>query len=101
MTHSVVWLEQADTDLDLIYQWIARHADPETALRFVLRIEEAGEKLGDFPGRGRPRTAIGPGLRSIPFERTATIFYTIAADEVRIVRVIHARRDAAGAFAEG
>ena len=101
MTHSVVWLEQADADLDAIYQWIALRADPETALRFVLRIEAATTKLAEFPDRGRPRTTIAPDLRSIPFARTMTIFYTVAASSVRIVRVLHARRDTPGAFDEG
>ena len=100
MTHSLVWLEQADADLDAFYQWIAHRADPETALRFVLGIEAAGENLADFPRRGRLRMEIHPGLRSIPFARTVTSFYAVVANEVRIVRVLHARRDTAAAFDE-
>lgn len=100
MTHSVVWLEQADADLDAIYQWIALRADPETAFRFVLRIEAAAAKLAEFPTRGRSRPTIAPDLRSIPFARTVTIFYTIAAHQVQIVRVLHARRDTVAAFDE-
>jgi len=65
VTHSVVWREQADADLDALYDWIAERSDPEVALRYVLRIEEAAETLADFPRRGRPRDEIRSGLRSI------------------------------------
>lgn len=100
VTHKVVWLERADLDLDAIYQWVADRSDPETALGFVLQIEEAAERLADFPNRGSPRNAIKEGLRSIPHARSVSIFYTVQLDQVRIVRVIHARRDLNAAFEE-
>jgi plasmid stabilization system protein ParE len=56
--------------------------------------------LPSSPNRGRPRDAIRSGLRSIPLGRTVTIYYEVGANEVQIVRVIHARRDAATAFAD-
>ena len=98
--HRVVWREQADADLDTLYNWVAEQADPDVAHRYVLRIEETAGKLANFPSRGRPRDAIGSGLRSIPFERSVTIFYEVGKDEVQVVRVIHARRDAPDAFAD-
>jgi toxin ParE1/3/4 len=100
VTHKVVWREPATADLEAIYDWIADAADPETALRFVTRIEAACEKLADFPRRGRLRADILPGLRSIPFARTVTVFYIVDAGEVRIVHIFHARRDAEAAFAQ-
>lgn len=100
MPHSVSWLEHADADLDALYEWIAEQSGSEVALRYVLRIAEAGERLADFPNRGSPRDTIRSGLRSIPFDRTATIYYEVGPSEVRIVRVIHARRDIASAFAD-
>ena len=75
-----------------------RSSDDPFGPHGIARPEAAAARLAHFPGRGRSRAAIGPGLRSIPFARTVTIFYTIAANEVRIVRVLHARRDAATAF---
>jgi toxin ParE1/3/4 len=93
VTLRILWSEQADADLDAIYAWIAGEAGPEVALRYVLRIETAAEKLVDFPNRGRSRDEIRPGLRSIPFAHSISIFYAVSAGEVQIVRVINARRD--------
>lgn len=98
MTHKVIWREEAIADLKAIYVSTADQANPDIALRFVQRIESAGEKLADYPDRGRRRDNIRPGMRSVPFRRAVTIFYAVDADEVQIVRVIHARRDAPAAF---
>ena len=99
MPHSVIWGEEATTDLRTIYLSAAEAATPEIALRFVQRIEAAAGKLADFPDRGRPRDAIRSGLRSIPMGRTVTIYYEVGIGQVQIVRVIHARRDIVAAFA--
>ena len=51
------------------------------------------ERLAEFPGLGRKRPALRPGLRSVPLRRLrVTVFYEPtpdAADRVRIVRVLH------------
>jgi toxin ParE1/3/4 len=98
VTHKVIWREAASADLDALYDWIANLGEPEIALRFTLRIEAACERLTDFPHRGTPREDINPGLRSIPFERTVTIFYLVEKTEVQIVHVLHGARDIVGAF---
>lgn len=85
--------EAADADLDAIYRWIADRADPDTALRFVRRIRAACEQLADFPNRGTPHDDLVAGLRSIPFERRATIAYLVQGNEVRVARILYAGRD--------
>lgn len=52
-----------------------------------------------FPRRGTPRDEIMPGLRSIPFERRATIFYRVGEEEVEIVHILYRGRDIERAFA--
>ena len=99
-THSVIWTEPAVADLRGIYLWTADRANRDVALRFVQRIEGMAEQLIDYPRRGRPRDEIRPGLRSIPFERSVTIFYHVVGDDVQVVRVIPARRDIAAAIDE-
>lgn len=99
-THSVIWTEPAVADLRGIYLWTADRANRDVALRLLQRIEEAAEKLTDYPRRGRPRDEIRPGLRSIPFERAAIIFYEAGENRVQIVRVIDGRRDLAAAIEE-
>jgi toxin ParE1/3/4 len=98
VTHRVIWREQAVADLRAIFYSISDQADAEVALRFVQRIEAAGEKLTDFPKRGRKRDEIRAGLHSIPFRDAVTIFYQVGTSDVWIVRVIRARRDIATAF---
>ena len=99
-THSVDWAEPAVADLRAIFLWATERADRDVALRFVQRIEEVAEKLSDYPRRGRTRDEIRPGLRSIPFERAAIIFYEVCDARVQIVRVIDGRRNLAAAFGE-
>jgi len=95
----VTYREAADADLDAIYHWIADRADPETALQFGDRITSTCERLSYFPRRGTPRDEIMPGLRSIPFEHQATIFYLVGEEEVEIVHIRYRGRDVARAFA--
>lgn len=93
MTHEVVWHPQARNDLYDIYDWIADRADPAAALAFTSRIEAHVERLRDFPNRGTPRYQLSPGLRSTTFERRIIVTYRVEANEVLILRVIHAARD--------
>lgn len=83
----------AIADLKRIADWIGEHADEEVGEAYVRRIETRCGQLGHFPRRGRPRDELGEGLRSIAFERRATILYRIEAGEVVILRVHYAGRD--------
>jgi toxin ParE1/3/4 len=84
-------------DLEAIGDYI--HADdPTAALRFVAALTERCGKLAQAPRGGRQRPEMGqPGLRSVPFQRYV-IFYTCAADDVRIERVLHGARDIESLF---
>jgi toxin ParE1/3/4 len=64
------------------------------AWTYVRRIEAHCHRLSDFPRRGRPRDEFAPGVRSIAFERRATILYRIEGDEVIILSVVYAGREA-------
>ena len=46
-----------------------------------------------FPERGTRRDDLAPGIRTIGFERRATIAFAVSADTVRIVRVFYGGRD--------
>ena len=54
-----------------------------------------------FPNRGSPHSALEPGLRSVAFERRATIYYRVAGATDEIVRILHAGRDAGRGFGGG
>jgi toxin ParE1/3/4 len=90
----LVYLPGADADLNLLYHWLAPRCGPDIALAYVGRIERACHRLTDFPHRGSPHDELEPRLRSVPFERQATIYYRVTDSAVEIVRILHAGRDA-------
>lgn len=82
----------AERDLKEIGSWIEDKADRDVALAYVARIVRTYRKLTTFPDRGTPHDDLQRGLRSVPFERSATIFYRRDAGMLRIVRVLRAGR---------
>lgn len=82
-------------DLKTIFDFIAARASPKTAERFVLRLEAACLALDIAPFRGAARDDPRPGLRTVGFERRATILFTVieAKSEVLILGVFYGGRD--------
>jgi toxin ParE1/3/4 len=74
----VVFAESARADLDDIFAWIADHAGLEVALAYTSR----------------------PGLRTVGFERRATIAFTVKGEDVVILRILYAGRSLDLAFDE-
>lgn len=52
----------------------------------------AVERLRDQPSLGRTRADIAPGVRSIRY-RPYTIYYVVREAEIRVIGVVHERRD--------
>jgi toxin ParE1/3/4 len=98
VAYRVILTEPAIEDLALLSDYLAEVAGEDVAETHDAGIKAICYSLTDFPRRGRPRDELRPGLRSIPFARLVTIFYTIDKDEVQIVRVMNARRDVNAAF---
>lgn len=71
----------------------ARQAGPDIANGYLDRIYAACMALADFPERGRRRDDILPGLRTIGFERRATIAFRILKTRVEIVTIAYGGRD--------
>ncbi len=82
-------------DLTAIFDFIAARASPNTAERFVLRLEAACLSLDIALFRGAARDDLRPGLRTVGFERRATIVFTVieAKGEVVILGVFYGGRD--------
>ena len=90
----VTYRPEAEDDLLQIYRWVYEASlDPEVAGRFLNRLVERCDRIGDAPHGGRPRDDLEPGLRTVPFERLAVIAYRVEADRVRIVNVFYGGRD--------
>ena len=94
MALDLIYLPGADADLGRIYHWLAPRSGAAIALAYVGRVEAACRRLTNFPKRGSPHAELEPDLRSIPFERRATIYYRVTGSAVEIVRVLYRGLDA-------
>jgi toxin ParE1/3/4 len=90
---SVVFSPEADQDLAAIYNWIADRASEVVALGYVERIHAACLSLSLASERGTSRNDIRPGLRTIGFERRATIAFMVTNDQVLILRIFYGGQD--------
>jgi toxin ParE1/3/4 len=90
MTVDVVWLDQAKDDLREILDFIAQD-NPSAAAAYVDGIEQACNRLADFPDSG---SVYDSRFRRIVF-RNHLIFYSHDAESrtASIVAVIDGRRD--------
>ncbi|WFP60458.1 MULTISPECIES: type II toxin-antitoxin system RelE/ParE family toxin [unclassified Mesorhizobium] len=90
----VEYRESANNNLTDIFRHIAEASgNPDLALKFVLRIEDRCQRIGNAPHGGRSLDYIVPGLRMVPFEHSAVITYVIESSIVRIVNVFYGGRD--------
>ena len=83
----------AEADLFGLYSYIAEEAGNELARAYIDRIEAACMALATFPQRGTRHDDIRPGLRTMGFERRATIVFQVKKAEVVIVRIFYGRQD--------
>ena len=79
--------------------YLARQGSIETAERFIDAVHEQFARLVGYPGMGRAREELAPGLRSIP-EGKYVIFYRASEEGILVVRVLHGSRDARRIFKE-
>ena len=84
----------ASQNIKDIFDWIASESGyPQIAEKFIDRIYDACESLGEFPMKGRARNDLKKDVRILPFERVAVIAYRILADEVEVLNIFYAGRD--------
>jgi toxin ParE1/3/4 len=92
MTHEVSFRPEAEADLIALYRYISDRSGAVRAGDYT-RIEAACMGLATFPQRGTKRDDLAPGIRTIGFERRATIAFRVEDDSVQIVRIFYAGRD--------
>jgi toxin ParE1/3/4 len=93
VAHKVYFRPQAEADLIALYGYVASRAGAVTAGRYLDRIEAACLELAHFPERGTRRDDILPGLRTVGFERCATIAFRVLKGRVEIVTIAYGGRD--------
>lgn len=91
--YKVEFLRPAEEDLLALYESIATEAGIAVAGSYVERIEAACLSLQTSPLRGASREDVLPGLRTIGFERRATIVFRVRGSRVSIVRILYGGRD--------
>lgn len=89
----VILSDIALNDLHSIFDWLEPETGATFARDYIRQIRDQCRSLADFPNRGRPHDHILTGMRTIGFERKATIVYIVEAEQVRILRVLHRGRD--------
>jgi toxin ParE1/3/4 len=94
----LVFLPQAETDLEAIGDYIARD-NPRRAMSFVRELREQCRKITEAPQAYRPRPELGKGLRSCAYGNYVVFFFE-EPGLVRIVRVLHGAMDIEAQFAE-
>ena len=91
---NVRWSSQAKGDVARLIDHIELTSGSiEVALSYVDRLEKRCLRIGDVPLGGRPRDDLGTGFRSVPFERSAIIFYVVEPEQVFIVNIFRRGRD--------
>jgi toxin ParE1/3/4 len=83
----------AEANLFNVYRYIVAEAGAEIAGAYIDRIEAACMALETFPERGTRRDDIRRGLRTMGFERRATITFQVKKTEVVIVRIFYGGQD--------
>jgi toxin ParE1/3/4 len=86
----------AEYDLDEVWEYIANDS-VDAADRLVLLIKQKCDLLAEFPGMGRERAELAPGLRSFP-AASFVIFYLPEPDGIAVVRVLSGYRDIHAVF---
>jgi len=90
---AVSFAPEAEDDLLRLYDWIAERAGAGVAIGYIDRIESFCARLDIASERGMARDDIRAGLRIVGFERRVTVAFTIAGDEVQILRLFYGGSD--------
>jgi len=91
--YRITYRPRAEADLFGLYHHIAEEAGHEAAGAYVDRIEATCMALQIFPERGTRRDDIRQGLRTMGFERRATIVFQVRKSEVVIIRIFYGGQD--------
>lgn len=84
---------QALADLEAIYLYIADHSYECRADDYIRRIEAFCMILATIPKRGTAHDDILQGLRTVSFERRATVAFVVTENAILVEGVFYGGRD--------
>lgn len=85
--------DDAASDLNALYGWIADNASPTIALSYIERLEDYCRGFDIASERGHKRDDIRTGLRIVGFERRVTIAFAVEETRVIILRIFYGGQD--------
>jgi len=88
----IEWTAPAETDLDEIFDYIARDA-PVYAEQYIDRIIDTVGALHEHPKLGRVVREAGQDHIRELIHQSHRIIYAVRADCIQILAIIHGRRD--------
>lgn len=91
MARRVIWRWQARTDIAAIREYVARES-PANAKKVVAAIEQAADRLVEFPHAARMIPEFQDPDRRETFVYQYRLMYRIEPDRIRILRVVHGKR---------
>lgn len=90
----VVLIATATADLERTVEFLVGiGASSRTAKAYVDRITRRCSKLGTASFVGTARDELAPGLRTVGFERSATIAFRVLSDRIEVVNAFYGGRD--------
>ena len=95
-TYHVDFMPDAITDLEHIYEYIAKQSGfPERAWAYMEKLKLKCQELETFPIRGQQRNDLMDGLRVYPLDTKAVAAFFVDEDEqtVCILNIFYGGRD--------
>jgi len=89
----------AEQDVSEIYDYTFASYGEKQAHKYLRGLHRKLEDLVLCPDMGRQRPDVRKGLRSIAYEKHV-IFYRVLQGAIRVVRILHSRRDLPEFFKE-
>ena len=93
----VLWTEPAVDDLTEILDYIRRKERPDTARKILRELKRIGDRLKDFPNRGRvvPELLRVMGIRQYReiIHKRWRMTYRIESERVYVLRVVDSSRN--------
>src|SRR3990172_1376426 len=96
MRFEVLLTEDASSDLEELYDYVAEHDAPAKADYVLDRIERVMETLATFPERGSfPKELLALGIREYrqAFFKPYRVIYRVVGERVYVYLIVDGRRD--------
>ncbi len=84
--------EQSERDIEEIFAYTEAQFGLAQAVKYLLAFDGVLTEIADNPKLGRARNEIRKGLLSMTQE-SHVIFYRIVQKRIRVIRILHGRRD--------